>query len=642
MFISILWLASANAQLFPFYKYHKWEANPSHNEEVIETELYHYTKYLLSIEYIFDEQVGQYYKYESEHYKIKLSTDAAMEEFNKVYIPMENVLRIKKLQTRVIKKDRTVEINPNVEEFFSEDEDERYYYFPLSQLELGDEIEIFYTVQKEPEFDGDQFFFQTDIPIYDFDFYFIAPNDSYFQFLAHNDLKEPVLLDTILQRHVWHIGMDSIPPLEAEYFSEYNNTTMKLDASLRGFDSPDDKSYSPYFQFCELLNGVYNKKHSGKDLKALRQLNKRLGVNDEVDTETKVRLIERYVKQDLGVAGDIPDLSLAEIVKYEKSNSIGAIVLYMGLCQAAGIYYEYGFISDRYDTFFSDEIQSMYFLQNYFLYFPEIDEYLAPLDFSTRLGYMDANWIPNNAYFLSETKEPVPSTNWEIRWVDGTTAFENTDSIIIRIDVDERMEEGELTIERHIKGYKAGKYQTYYYLYSDAQKESQHDELLNFFQDNSKFKMTEIDNVNPEDAFVESLVIKGKMTELYQPFIEKAGDKTIFKLGNLFGQHVSINELRKKKTDFVFSNPMIRTYTVIVNFPSGVEVTNQEDLFQTEDYCDLDDINMSTSLDLKGNVLTFTSREEYLSYRYKIEDKEDVFKAFEYYDELTKMNLIIK
>src|SRR5690606_24050808 len=121
---------------------------------------------------------------------------------------------------------------------------------------------------------------------------------------------------------------------------------------------------------------------------------------------------------------------------------------------------------------------------------------------------------------------------WEIRPIKGTTAYDNRDSIIIYIDVHEDMEEGDVRIERHVNGYKAGKYQTYYYLYSDKKKEEKHDELLNFFQDNSKFKMTEVYNVDSEDAFVKPLIIKGELTELYRPFIEKAGNKTIFKLGN--------------------------------------------------------------------------------------------------------------
>lgn len=644
--ISILTLVlitfQLNAQLFPFFKHHEWEDAPEWSEKEISDELYFYTKYLLAIEYEYDLNTASYFKYETQHYKVKLTTDAGIEEYNKVYIPMDGVYKIKKLQTRVIKDDEIVKITPKVEEFYSEDAEERYYYFPLSGIELGDEIEVMYTLQKDPEFDGDQFFFQSDIPIYDFEFFFIAPNDAYFQFLPHNGIEQPTLIDTILQKHQWYLQMDSIPANEPEYFSEYNNTIMKLDASLRGFDTPADRSYSPYDEFNLLLNMVYNVSFEKKDAKALRELNTRLGIYNMRNTEEKIRAMEHYVKTQVLVSSSVPDQSMAEIVETEKTNSVGSILLMMGMCQLADIEYQYGFISDRYDTHLSNQIESMYFLQNYFLYFPEIDKYMAPLDFSTRLGYLSADWVPNNGYFLEQKRYPVLATDWTVRPVAGTTAQENKDSIIIRINVNEEMDEGELTIERHISGYKAGQYQTYYYLFSENRKKEKHDELLNFFQDNSKFRMVDIQNTDPQDAFVKPLIIKGKMTELYRPFIEKADNKTIFKLGNLFGEHVSVHNLEKKKSDFIFSNPMIRSYSVIVTFPKGVDISNKESIFQTSDYCDLDDILMQASFHQEGNVMTYTSREEYRSYRYSIDDKEDVFNAFRYYDELTKMNLIIE
>jgi hypothetical protein len=629
-------------QLFPFYKHHKWEESPALETKTLDGEIYYYTKYLLGIEYVYDLNARQYYKYETEHYRVKLTTDAGIEEFNKIYIPMDGVYRIKKLSTRVIKNGEVIKLTPKVEEFYSEDADERYYYFPMSGIELGDEIEVMYTLQKEAEFDGDQFFFQSDIPIYDFEFFFIAPNDSYFKFLAHNGLKEPELIDTILQKHQWYIQMDSIAAKEPEYFSEYNNTIMKLDASLRGFDSPTDKSYSPYDEFNTLLNVVYNVSFKGKDAKALREKNEEIGVYNTRNIEEKIRIIEHHIKTEVLISSSLPDQTMAEMVKSGKTNSVGSILLFMGLCQEADIQYEYGVVSDRYDTHLSDKIESMYFLQNYFLYFPEIKKYLAPLDFSTRLGYLDSEWIPNNGYFLEQKRYPTVSTDWEIRPMEGTTAQQNKDSIIIRINVNEQMEDGDLTVERHVSGYKAGKYQAYYYLYSENRRKEKQDELLNFFQDNSKFKMTNIHNIDPEDAFVKPLIINGKMTELYKPFIEKANTKTIFKLGDLFGEHVGVYELEKKESDFIFSHPMIRSYSVVVTFPKGVTISNIDDVFQTTDYCGLDDILMQATFEQNDNIITFTSREEYRSYRYSIEDKEEVFKAFRYYDELTKMNLIIE
>src|SRR5690606_20869255 len=119
--------------------------------------LYYYNKYLLSIEYEYDSNYGRHYKYKTHHYRIKLNSHVSIEQFNKVYIPMEDVVNLKELKARVIKPSGVVDLKPKVEEFYSSEESEQYYYFPVSGLELGDELEILYTLKMTPAADGDQF-----------------------------------------------------------------------------------------------------------------------------------------------------------------------------------------------------------------------------------------------------------------------------------------------------------------------------------------------------------------------------------------------------------------------------------------------------------------------------------------------------
>lgn len=77
-----------------------------------------------------------------------------------MYISMENAVSLKNIKARVIKSDETVEFKPKVEEFYSDDVSQQYYYFPIEGIEIGDEIEILYTLKMESAVDGDQFFFQ--------------------------------------------------------------------------------------------------------------------------------------------------------------------------------------------------------------------------------------------------------------------------------------------------------------------------------------------------------------------------------------------------------------------------------------------------------------------------------------------------
>jgi len=632
-----------SAQLYPFYDNYIWEKNPSQTDRKLNDALFYYNKYLLAIEYEYDDYYREFYKYKTHHYKVKLNSDIAIEEFNKVYISMKDVVTLKSLKARVIKPSGVVDLKPKVGEFYSDEESEQYYYFPISGLELGDELEILYTLKMVSAEDGDQFYFQGEQPIYDFDFYFISPNDSYFQFLNHNSFPKPELVDTILQRHQWTCHLDSISVFKAEYFSEYNNITMKLDVALRGFNKPSDKSYSPYDDFADLLNLVYNVQYKGKDLKSIQTLSTQLGLSPRNSPEENIRRIENHIKIDLVINSNIPmGTPMSEMISTGRASSIGAMMIYMALFRENDILFEYGFISDRYDTHFSDEIESMHFLQSYIFYFPDIDNYLAPIDFSTRLGYIDNNYVPNNAFMLSMKQYPVKETKGKVKPIPSTTARDNVDSTIIRIRFDASFKNPVIEIERHLFGYKAGEYQTYYYLYNDSKRDEKHQELLDVMYDNSHYKMTSIQNVNPEDAFLKPLIIKGVVTELNIPFIENAGAHMVFKLGYLFGEYVDVHEIEKKKTDFVFNNPFVSSTTIDVIFPEGTKISDPQNIPQSNDLCEHEGIIIHSSLIIDGNHVVYVQGESFDSNRYSIENKTEMVDVFKFWNSLHKMNLVIE
>ena len=644
LFLSvILFSFGVTGQKYPFYDNYKWAKDPAMTGRGKTDVLYYYNKYTLAIEYEYDDFYGKFYKYKTEHYRVKLNSDVAIEEFNKVYISMEDVVSLKSLKARVIKPSGVVDLKPKVEEFYSDVESEQYYYFPVSGLELGDEIEIQYTLKMEPQSDGDQFYFQGEVPIYNFDFYFITPNDTYFSFLSHNGFPKPELVDTILHRHQWVSHLDTIPAFKHEYFSEYNNVTMKLDATLRGFNKASDNSYSPYEDFNTSLNYVYNVTYKGKDAKAIKALSAALGLHPKAKVEDNVRKIEKYVKMEIALNNDIPMTTpMATMLETGRAGSIGAVLIFMALLNENDIRFEYGFISDRYETHFSSEIESMHFLQNYIFYFPDIDKYLAPLDFSTRLGYLDQNWVPNNAYMLTMKQYPVPVTEGRVKPVPSTRAEQNIDSIVIRIRVNESFDDLTIEIERHLTGYDAGEYQTYYYLYNDARREEKHQEMLDVLNDYSKFKLTSITNADPESAYKNPLIIKGVVTELNVPLIEKAGDLFVFKLGYLFGEYVDVREIEKKKTDFVFGKPFRSSTTIDIQFPEGYKITNPQEIQQSEDLCPHEDIVIHSQLNIAGNRVVYSQGQAFLSMRYSIEEKAMMLDVFRFLNSLHKMNLVIE
>ena len=190
---------NAIAQKYPLYENIKWEKTPTLMDKGLKDPVYYYNQYDKIVEYLYDSERGMYNKYETNHYRVFLNSDAAVEEFNKIYISLEDVYNVLNLKARLIKKSGVEIIKPEIEEFYNEDEGEEYYYFPVSGMEVGDEIEVIYTLKMAHFMNGDQFIFQGEYPIYNSSFYLICPTYFKFDFEAYNGYPKPEKVDTILQ-----------------------------------------------------------------------------------------------------------------------------------------------------------------------------------------------------------------------------------------------------------------------------------------------------------------------------------------------------------------------------------------------------------------------------------------------------------
>jgi hypothetical protein len=154
--------------------------------------------------------------------------------------------------------------------------------------------------------------------------------------------------------------------------------------------------------------------------------------------------------------------------------------------------------------------------------------------------------------------------------------------------------------------------------------------------------MTSIENTDPEDAFFRPLIIKGKVTTLHTPLIEKAGDRTIFRLGEIFGEYINPEEVEKKQSHFTFSKPLWRVTTVVINFPNEMKVANPEAIHTFDKLTDQEGIRISSEFTVNGSQLTYTQRDIYDYHTYPIEAKEDMIKIFEFHNDLNKINLVIE
>ncbi len=630
------------AQKFPFYSNFKWENTPVLNDRDIKNINYYYNEKNLAVEYIFDENRGQYYKYETHHYRVFLNSDAAVETFNKVYVSLENVTNFFNLKVRLIKKSGVVDVKPKIEEYYNESESEQYNYFAIAGIEKGDEIEIVYTVKKYPELNGDQFFFQDDIPIFNSKFYFIVPKFTEFKFKAYNGMPTPTKIDTIIQITQYYAQMDTIPAFKSEYYSEYANSIYKVNVALSAIKENNKfVKFSPFETFGGYINEYYNRPIKGKDEKILKNLVSELKL-DEIDKEEdKIRKIENYIKFNMNFSSYYPDLGIGKAIQDKVTSGIGLVYLFKNIFDEANIEYELGLTSGRYDTAFDPDFESNFFLKNYIFYFPDVNLFMAPLDYKSRLGYINPEWVPNHGLLIKFKTKPFRDFSYKVREIPYINHKKNSDSIIINLYLDKELIEFEMDVERHVLGYEVGETQVYYKMYRPETRESKIKDLLQVVSDRNSFDILEVKNAEAEDAYLKPLIIKGKSTIMNSYFIDKANDKTIIKLGNVFSGGVDIKEIDKKKTDFTFLKAFSRSYTIHIHLPDNIKDVVYVNIPVIESINDLEGHELISKIEKNGNKLTYTYYEVYKKQKYSINEREKLREVFDYYKNRVDMNIIL-
>ncbi len=635
-------LTSMYAQKFPFYKNFKWDENPTIINRHIDDELYYYNQYDVAAEYIFDEMKGSFFKYEFFHYRVFLNKPASVDEFNKIYIPLEDVHNVVNLKARLIKANgNVVDIDPEIEDFFNQEEQKEYQYFPVSGIEVGDELEVMFTLKKDPQFNGDQEEMQGDVPVFNSNFYLICPKWMKFKFEAHNGYPTPVRLDTIIHMKEYYAHADTVPIYEQEYYSEYNNTIQKIDFTLYKIkENGKYTSYSPFERVTNSANSVYNVEvKKGTQKKLIKHLESK-GIKLTGSTEQIIRKIELFIKLNIKQSYKYEDKGVLETLKTRRTSVIGIIKLYKAIFEALDIDLKYGYISDRYDTHFSDQIESDYFLQTYFFYFPKIKQYMLPLNFQYRLGHIDPDLIPNNALFITENKK-YRTSEYDVKPVPYVDYTNNTDFKTLHITLDENLKDVTVFIERETKGYAASKLQAYYFLYSPNRK---NEKLYDFFNPFgfSTLKITDIKNIQPEDAFVKPLILKGKYTHFNHLLFEYADDKIIFKLGNIFGDHIELKEITNRVSDYVFHYAYHAKRTVVLHLPNNLKVSKLVEIPEFEQLNDLDGVDISSTIKIDGNTITYVKEEKYKKQRISKSEKDKMAEIFQFYNDLINMNIILE
>ncbi|MEM1338401.1 MAG: DUF3857 domain-containing protein [Bacteroidota bacterium] len=594
---------------------YSWEATPNY-ETPIDSEtdmLAVMEKYVTEFAYAADRTFTEYYL---EHKAYWLNSNDKIEDYNKIYLPYDTNSILLESKARVITSaGKVIDLdNSKILTAYDEESGKNYKYFAFEGVEKGSIIEYYYKEKKDPSYNGTAFRLQSsfDKKVVEFDLF--SPANLVFQFRTYNGLPDVVQDTTAQDRLHWQLKVTDLKALSEEAQAPYQASrgylVYKLDKNLKT-GKGDLSSYSSVAQ------NLYNFYYAAPDKAVEAQLQELItsAVPDTSDPEATLRLLDNAIKSGFTLSETSGEnlSDLAMVLEQRVANTTGLIKLYVGLLNTLKIKHEMVLTSDRQQLRFDKDFEAHNFLTDFLIYFPDFDTYLSPTDMFTRYGYPPGNLMDNYGLFIKEVKVgDFTSAIGKIKYITPIPAEKTEDKMVINIRFDpENISSNQVQMERSFSGYYGMQIHPYMHLAVGEEREKILEGLVKTMDQNAVVNTAEVRNEDPELFGVQPIQFALDFTS--DAFMEKAGRKYLFKIGELIGPQIAMYQ--EKKRELPYENDHNRSYyrTLRVELPKGYRIANLDDLNIDNTYeADGKELFSFTSYyEVQDNVLQITADEHY-------------------------------
>ncbi|WP_343747645.1 DUF3857 domain-containing protein [Fluviicola sp.] len=630
----------------PVYFNYDWKSTPEKwevsDKDKLEDEIMLFEK--RSIE--FTEYNNGFYQMVLVHSVELINTDAGIERNNKVYISNKPGSTVLKQKARVIKPDGKI-INlkeSDIQESKDENGDVEYRYFALEGLEKGSYIEYLHYISEEPTLTGATMYMQSGIDKKKVDYDIICPKHLEFMFHSINGMPNFIKdsLNTDVNRNF--INASNIEGLKDEESSAYNANLMKCYYKLQKNTSSGKSNLYTYLNVSKNVHSNLFEPVSKKSVKKIAALVSESALG-KGDLESKLRELEYKLKSEYGVTEEYFEgiSNLDNILTKKVTNETGMIKLMIACLKEMKVKFEVVLTSDRENNPFLTDYEAYNFLDETLIYISDIQKYWAPGMFS-RIGFPPYECTNNNGLFIEERIVGDQAFGvGKVKYIAGTKSEQSIDEINTIVTFDAGLTEPTIEIERKLSGYKAMFPQFILdFVQDEAKKTELKEDVLLYLDEDAKLSDATFQNDNSKVAGKETFVAKGKIPGAN--FIEKAGTKTLLKVGMLIGPQAEMynKEARKQPVSTQFTRQYVRK--IIVNIPEGVTVKNPEVLninIVTNDEPALQS-GFVSSYEMKGNQLIVTIREFYNKVNYPVAEYELYEKVINGAADFNKLTLVLE
>lgn len=549
------------------------------------------------------------------HKKIRVDSHDALNQYNKIYVSLDNVIEILNIQARFIAPNGKITVLPkeSIKQIANLNNDGDYKTFAIEGGEVGGQIEYFYTLRKK--FDSySGYYMQDEIPKANVEVIYSYPSKISFKIKGYNGFPA-FTLNTENQDKTYQKAMIRfIPAVESEVkYANYKASLMRFEFSMiyNHFNSLL-RTYS-WKTACEnTYNNLYALSKNDKAIiqTLLDQINLPAG-----DLTQKIRTLENWVKSNIAISKEMGyQKELSEMIRLKQASNYGAVRIIVALLQAANINFEFMETGSNETRPFDPDFNCMNFLNEYLIYFPEIDQYLAPAAPDYRLGLTPDDYQGQYGLFMRPINydDKLKSLAYDIRQIPVHKCNINTDTLNIELNLNVDESAIQAKIHRETQGALGRTFQSYFPYLNDEKKK----ELVSLFfrmgKQNSVVNKYQVKNETPDNIGFRPISWDVDLTA--NSLIENAGNDLVFHIGETIGEQSELYQ-EKSRTIPVHVGALHKYYRRIVfNIPKGYKVANPENLNMHVEMKNANETSciFTSKAEIANNQLIITSDEYYL------------------------------
>ncbi len=598
------------------------------------------TKNVRIIEFYSDVASQSIFEYYTFHKKIRVNNEKAIENYNQVYISTENLINLENAKARVILPDGEIILfdKSNIKSAENLEDGGSYLFFPIDGIVKDAEVEILYTVKSNPQVEGRLIRMQNSAWNLNNTIRLVCPDAMRFNIKTYGDF-EPTEFDSIAENVIeYNFTVDSLPPTANEQFDAYL-------AYRSGILYTLDRYYNNrnFVSYGKISENFWNNSHPELSKSTLKTIKKKLKSEIKIESytqlEDKIRAIEDYIKTHYFISNQAKSSDVDKTLSELFTTQFGMTKITCAFLDAAGISYQMGLNCNRFELKFDKDFEATPFLQESFLYFPEIDQYLVAYGELTRLGLLPYEFTHNYALILKEVTVGDYSTAvGKVQFIEAAPASKTLTTLELELDVSDPSQEIPIQVKREMNGYAAYELQPLFSAIDEENKTELVEGMVKIVGEDATVNTAEVHNIEIEDVQRKPLIFEG---EIVSPkIIEKAGDKYLFNIGQLIGQQSNLYSNLERQHPI--ENNYNRKYTrkIKVQLPENYATKNLEELNFEVNVLE-GTARFKSWYELNGKELIVYNEEDYEQIEYPKEDYEEFKKVINAAADFNKITLVL-